>query len=981
MVEYLPQHNNKRMKKLFTILVAAVLSVVAMAQDRTGLTEYKLPNGLTVILWEDHEQDDVEGYIAVRAGSVDEPQECTGLAHYLEHMLFKGTQRIGAIDWEKEKPYYEQIIALYDSLASTPDTDKASLARRDTLIARINRASLEAAKYSTTEDFFNLLDGMGATDVNAFTSYDMTCYHNRFAGNQMRKWLDIFSERLMNPVFRTFQAELENVYEEYNMYEDDISTQQQNKISAALYDGHAYARNVIGLPEHLKNPQLSKLINFYNTWYVANNMALIIVGDFDAQAAKPMIEQTFGRLPNRPLPARTQYPDAKFNGGKTYKYKLGYYPQIVWAFEGVKMNDEDLLPLSVVCQLLSNGQETGLLDKITLDGEVSWAGCGLDSRRDMGRIMVYAMPYYDVNQQTYESNKATENIVMREIDKIKNGQIEDWMINSIKKNLAQSNILAFEEGAAQMSSLRSCFIYDMPIDNIFTETAKIQALTKEDLQRVAKKYFDAPHVTIEFEKGDKKVNKINKPKIKPLDMPKGVETEYAKYFKSLPSGEIKQTYTDLSDVRIVNMGENVKLHYCPNTKNNIFNLTLRYGIGEKKMPMLPYVAAMMNVAGVFPDKDAQTFRRQLSELGAQVSYGCSDSYFTVNIYGDETNLDEICKLVQMQILMPKFDERQFESMKGGEMQSRFTIDKIDRNQASALKEYIMYGNQSAFLDIIPFMDVYRLDEGKLKEQYGVARTYALDIFYCGQKTTKEVSQAMNIFLTEGMQASTSPEFRTRQKYDKTQIFFLPNSNVQQATIYFYFEGVPYDTKMNALIGAFDQYFGGGFSGLVLDEIRTKRSMAYTASGYYSYGVRPGKNTCFMGYIGTQSDKVCDAVETFMNLVDSMPQFPERMENIKTMLLQEAQTEKPSFRTKASTQDYWREMGYTEDPNRQLVAALQNMTWEDLYAFYQQYIQGQPVSIIIMGDPKKIDQKRLQARFGKIQKVSKSKLFAPLEFDF
>ena len=308
------------MKKILIALMAIVVSTVAFAQDRTGLQEYKLQNGLTVLLWEDHNLDDVEGYVAVRAGSIDEPAECTGLAHYLEHMLFKGTQRIGAIDWEKEKPHYEAIIALYDELAKT--TDKV---QRDTIIARINRESLEAAKYSTTEDFFNLLDGMGATDVNAFTSYDMTCYHNHFAGNQMMKWLTIFSDRLINPVFRTFQAELENVFEEYNMYEDNVQTQVQNKLYGDLYAGHAYERNVIGLPEHLKNPQLSKLIQFYNTWYVPNNMALIIVGDFDAEATKPMIEQTFGRLEPKPLPERTKYPNSEFKPGK-HKYNLGYYP-------------------------------------------------------------------------------------------------------------------------------------------------------------------------------------------------------------------------------------------------------------------------------------------------------------------------------------------------------------------------------------------------------------------------------------------------------------------------------------------------------------------------------------------------------------------------------------------------------------------------------------------------------------------------------
>lgn len=967
------------MKKIFIALMAVVVSTVAFAQDRTGLQEYKLANGLTVLLWEDHNLDDVEGYVAVRAGSIDEPAECTGLAHYLEHMLFKGTQRIGSIDWEKEKPHYEAIIALYDELAKT--TDKV---QRDTIIARINRESLEAAKYSTTEDFFNLLDGIGATDVNAFTSYDMTCYHNHFAGNRMLQWLTIFSDRLINPVFRTFQAELENVFEEYNMYEDNVSTQQQNKMYGTLYAGHAYERNVIGLPEHLKSPQLSKLIEFYNTWYVPNNMALIIVGDFDAEATKPMIEQTFGRFEAKPLPERTKYPNSEFKPGK-HKFNLGYYPQVVWGYEGVKMGDPDQLTLDFVCRLLSNGTETGLLDKISLDGIVTYATCYNDSRRDMGRIMVVAMPYYDVNQQTYESNAATEKIVMKEIDKIKNGEIEDWLIETVKAEYAQSNAISFEDGDNKMMMLVYSYVYNEPIDNLFTENARIQALTKEDIQRVAKKYFSAEHITIAFEEGEKKVNKLDKPKIKPLDMPKGVETEYAKAFKQIPCGEVKQTYLDFSEVKVNEIADKVKLHYSVNPANNIFSMSLRYGVGTKKKPMLEYVADMMNVAGIMPGTEPQAFRRQLAELGGRVSYGVSDSYFFVSITGDEAHLAQICQLVQKQMLFPKFDHRQFEAMQGGELSSRFRMSRMDNLQASALREYVLYGDKSAYIDMVPFMDIYHMDELKLKVEFDDATKYALDIYYCGQKPMNEVSTILNgnLPLKEGMIASTSPEFRDRKAYDKTQIYFLPNSNVQQATLYFYFEGVPFELNQSVVMSAFNQYLSGGFTGLILDEIRTKRSMAYTASGYMSQGALPGRNNAFMGYIGTQSDKVADAIETFMGLLDTMPQHPERIETIKTILLQEAQISKPDFRGKAATYDYWQLMGYTDDPARTEVPEIKNLTWDQLYNFYLTYVKDKPMTIIMMGDPKKIDLKRLEAKFGKknIIKVGKTKLFAPLDLDF
>lgn len=967
------------MKKMILLSMAVLMSVTMLfAQSREGLTEYKLANGLTVMLWEDHDQPDVTGYVAVRAGAMDEPAEYTGLAHYLEHMLFKGTQRIGALDWEKEKPHYEEIIRLYDEYAETTDE-----AKRLELTKKINEESIEAAKYATVEDFFVLLDGIGATGVNAFTSYDMTCYHNSFPAANMYKWLTIFSDRLIDPVYRTFQAELENVFEEYNMYQDNVGTHTRQNLFRKLYEGHPYERDVIGLPEHLKNPRLSKLIEFYNTWYVPNNMALIIVGDFDAETTKPMIEETFGRLQYKELPERPTYPKTSFAGNPKHKFKVGYYPMVVWAYDGVKMTDKDLLPLQFVVSLLNNSTNTGLLDKLNIDGTVSSVGASVDARRDQGRILIQAIPYFDANQQTYESNAATEKIVNAEINRLKMGDIPDWLIQTVKAEYAQNYKLAFESSDTKMDALVSSFIYNTPIDDIFTENDRVQALTKADIQRIAKKYFDADHMTLTFDEGDPKKNKLAKPSIKPLELLNSQETEYAKAFKALPQGTLKQTFMNLNDVVVTEIDENVKLHYATNPKNNIFSLELVFGVGTAKKPMLEYVTSLMNRAGIMPNIDPQEFRRQLSELGGRCGYGVSNSYFYVSIIGDEEHLAEICQLVQRQMLMPKFDTKQFDAVKGSELSSRFMMSKMDGLQADALREYVLYDKESEYIDVVPFMDVYYMDELKLKVEFLDAIKYALDIHYCGQKPVEEVKDILtkNLPLQEGVIPSTSPEIRQKKTYDKTQVYFLANSNVQQSTIYFYFNGKPYDKDQSVLFQAFNQYFSGGFTGIVLDEIREKRSMAYTASGQAVRGPLPGKESYFMGYIGTQSDKAVDAINVFMSLLDSMPEYPERIESVKAALRQNAQISKPSFRSKTEAYDAWREMGYDMDPAKYNQEAINNLTFEQIKQFYETYIKGQPVSIIVMGDPKLIDQKALQAKYGKIVKVSKTRLFAPLDLDF
>lgn len=956
-------------KFLLSALLLTCSVAICSAFTREGLTEYKLDNGLTVMLWEDPDQPDVTGYVVVRAGAVDEPAEYTGLAHYLEHMLFKGTQRIGALDWEAEKPIYDSIIALYDQYSEATDPKV-----REQLATQINECSMRAAKISSTEDFFFLLDLIGAEGVNAYTSYDLTAYHNSFPAAEMYRWLTIFSDRLIDPVFRTFQAELENVFEEYNMYANEPSSQVQNQLFADIYKGSPYEREVIGLPEHLKNPRLSKLIEFYNTWYVANNMALIIVGDFNTETTKPMIAETFGRLQAKELPARPSYPEVQLTGKK--HYNLGYNPMVTWIYPGVKEGDPDQDVLDFVCALLYNGQ-TGLLDKINTKGDVQFAGVFNDARRNTGRLIIEAVPYYDANQQMFESDKATEAIIMREVDKIKSGNIPDELIANVKRLYAQSEKMTNENPSYKMNALVDAFTYGKPTDDIFTANDKIQALTKDEIVRVAKKYFNADHMTISFDEDTKtqKAKTLPKPNIKPLDPVKDAKTVYADEFKKLPKGELKQTFNDFNDVKVSTLAENITLHYTPNTKNDIFSLSLRYGVGAHEMPLLPYATQLMENAGIMgsPATEGKDFDQQIAELGGSVSYGCNDSYFTISISGEDENFTKIMNLVSRQLLMPYLEQKQLDAVKGSEFFSRYSRQKRTAVQKSALLQYALYGKKSAYLDEVPFIDIWNMDGVKVQQLVASARTYALDIFYCG--TLPEEKMVADLPLTEGMRPSKSPFIQDRQTYDKPTVLFLPNSNVQQADLYFYINGRPYDISSDVASDAFNQYMSGGFTGVIMNEIRVKRSMAYSAYGVDATPSLPGKDCYFYGYVGTQSDKVVDAINVYMDILADMPKDSTNIASLKAALKQAAQTAKPSMRSKAATYEYWQRLGYTDDPSKVNAEAIDAITFNDIEKFYEDNIKGKPVTIILMGDPKKIDLKAIQTKCGcKVTKLTPAKLF-------
>ncbi len=957
----------------YLLLFCCFISLSVFADNNT-FKHFKLDNGLTIYLWEDENQPDVSGRLVVRAGSIDEPKEFTGLAHYLEHVMFKGNEKIGALNWEKEKPHYENIIKLYDELATT-----SNQVLRDTLTMKINRESLEAAKYTITSDFSNLIEGViGGKGLNAGTSYDLTVFYNNFPSFQMEKWLEVNSERLIRPVFRSFQAELENVFEEYNMYQDNRATHVNNFLFSNLYPTHPYKRDIIGIAEHLKNARLSKLIEFYNTWYVPENMALVLVGNFNSDEVIPLIKQKFGRLESKKVPERVQYPKADFNGNPKFAAKLSYYPQVVWGYQGVPKGHKDEMVLDLCSQILSNSSNTGLLDKLSLNGDVSGAMARNDSRRDDGRILIMAIPYYDINQRLYESDKATEKIIMTEVDKLKNGTIDDWLIASVKNNMLRQYDLIMETPSAKTEVLTDLFAYNLPDAEFYGKNDRINAITKEDVQRVSKQYFSSNHITVSIEEGKPKKEKLKKPEIKPIDQPKGHKTEYAKWIQSIPVNHVPEEYNDMNDVKTLKLYDGINLYYTENSQNDIFTLTIRYGVGTKKMPKLEYATSLMNSAGIMPTSDAQTVRKQFGDLNAQCSYSVNSDYFYISLIGDEKNLAEICKLMTRQTLLPKLDVKQLDNVKGGVIQSRISIEKSNIETLSdALLEYAMYKDKSSYIDRLKLTDVMNLKISELTGEIIRATDFEADIHYVGKMKLDEVATVLreNLPLKAGVKVSESPVVQERISYTQPVIYFLPNTDAQQTKLYFYINGNEYRIANEVLYDAFYQYFSGGFNGLVMDEIRETNSMAYTAYGAISTPPIPDKKTYFIGYVGTQGDKAADAIDLYMNLLTNMPLYPDRIDNVKTYIKQTYLTSKPSFRAKSQVYNSWKLLGYNDDPSKVNMPKVDNLSFDQIVDFYNKEIKGKPVTIIISGDPKTINMKQIQDRFGKITKISESLIFS------
>ncbi|GHU70127.1 peptidase M16 [Bacteroidia bacterium] len=961
----------KSIQRIFWVLLCAVCSLNIHAQ---GLKAFQLANGLQVFVWEDENMTEVTGLVAVNVGSKEEPESYTGLAHYLEHLMFKGTEQIGTINWEKEKPLYEQIIAKYDERAATADP-----AQRDAISKEINQLAIEAAQYNIPNEEEILMQNMGSFNTNAYTSFDQTVYFNSFPAGEIYKWLELYSSRLIKPVFRNFQAELETVYEEFNRGQDEHGQQEQEFLLKNLFPGHPYARNIVGLPEHLKNPQLSKLIEFYNTWYVPNNMALILIGNIKANQVAGMVKEKFGRLESKTLPERKQYPQTPLKGRKEVSAKISQMPQVYLSFPGITAAGSDDVALSICSAILSNSAHTGLIDKLVVDGDLLSASAGPFSLKERGVVIVSAVPYYDVNQRRFESLKSTEKILWKEIKKLQDGKFEDWLVQSIKSDLIRRFDLQMEDAFTRAQTITEMFVNGRNLTDLLNYKERVEAITTDEIRAIAKQYFGNDFAALYFNEGKpgKKGDPMKKPDYQPVIPARASESEYAQQFTFLPA-KYAPKFADMNDVEIRKINDRSRFFYTKNPENDVFSLTLKFGIGAAKMPKLKLAVPLMNNAGIMPDIEAQEVKQEFSNLGTTCRYGLTDDYLYVTLTGFETNLEASCNLMTRQILLPKLDEKQKDNMLGGYYQSRRFEKESNESLSDALLEYLLYKDKSKYLDRLELEKVIFYTVSELTGEFQRATDYEAEAYYVGNLPVDEVYDILskNLPMKQGERESASPEIRTRTAYSEPTIYFLPNnSDAKQSAVSFYIQGKEYTKEQDPVINAFNLYFGAGFfTDLVSQEIREYRSLAYHSGAYYSRPVKEHNPGHFYGVVETQADKTLTAVEVFMNLINDMPLFPNRITNIKNYLKNTASVEKPQFRVAGQQYEAWRLRGYTESPAKTHQMAIDQLTFDDLVKFYEENVKGKPIAISIVGNPKNIDLKALE-RYGKVTKISTSRIFS------
>jgi zinc protease len=949
------------MKRLTLFFLCGLISCSTFAQSKIPVTRFTLDNGLQVWLHEDHTRPEVFGAVVVNGGAKLDEADATGMAHYLEHMLFKGTTDLGTTDYEKEKIHLDKIDSLYERLGVTTDKDA-----RKTIQLEINEQNKRASEFAVPNEVNRLLTGIGGRGVNAFTSHDMVVYHNTFPPHQAEKWMKLYSHRFVDPVFRMFQSELETVYEEKNRRMDGMESKIFADFQKSFYKQHPYGqRDVLGEVEHLKNPSLLTMYKYFHTYYVPNNMALVLSGDIDAAKLKPIIEEKFGVWKRKDLPEKKVYTETDFNGkeiirGRYLPIKVG-----VMGYRTVAIGHEDEAVLEVINNMLSNANETGLWDKLALDNKLMFAGVQNDMEVDYGKTMLFFVP-----KIVGQSLKKAESMSMEQLDVIRRGEFSDEFLESVKLNLIRNQQLGYESNYTKAIMMAEAFVSDQEWDYVTAKEDRIRAVDRATILKKVNQYFGENKLVLYSKMGLPKKTRLDKPPYTPV-APKGKESAYAKKFNTIEDALAKPQFVDMErDVTVTTVKPLVKIYKAENPINDIFSLQLQYGAGTQLDARLHMLPGMLYSAGA-GDMKRDALKTAFSEMGTTCNFYGSNLTFTVNMQGFDHSLEKSAQLIGKLLDHPVFDEKGRKNVVSSEKFERRLEGKDINEKFAMVREYQRYGEQSFYLTRLGISEVKKMPLGELMTALKTVREHELIIFYTGNKSVEEVRAFVEKYLL-----SVSPmhaeqkDTRTVRTPAASELLFLNDKKAVQSQLGFYINStVARDVNHQININAFNEYIGG-MSGLVFQEIREFRSLAYSATASLSNGSIYGAPAIFNGYIGCQADKSVEAIDAMTAIIKTLPLKPERISGIQKSLLQSSAMARPFFRSMSQTVHSWTKAGYTQDPSIFLTDGYSRLVFDDISRTWEKYVKEKPVSYAVAGNKKRMNLKDL-GKYGTVKELSLS----------
>jgi predicted Zn-dependent peptidase len=925
---------------------------------------YTLDNGLKVYMTVYKDAPRIQTYIAVKAGSKNDPADATGLAHYLEHMLFKGTDKYGSKDFVKEEPEIKKIETLYDEYRQLKDP-----AKRKAMYHLIDSISGVASKFAIANEYDKLMASIGTVGSNAYTSNEQTVYVEDIPSNQLEKWAAIQSERYRKPVMRLFHTELEAVYEEKNRTLDNDNDKVFEALFSGLFQKHTYgSQTTIGTIEHLKNPSITKINDYFNTYYVPNNMAICLSGDFDPDSAIKVIEQKFSGFKNKPVPtfiAAKEDPITK----PIAKEVLGPNAEelaIGFRFAGAGSDDANMITL--IAKILSNGK-AGLID------------LNLNQKQEV--LNAVAFPYilkdystliFDGQPKQGQSLNQLKELMLQQLEKIKQGDFPDWLLNAIINNMKLEEIKAYEDNSRRADAFVRAFTTDIKWQDYVGNMNRLSAISKQQIVDFAKSNFNNNYVAVYKRTGeDKNVQKVEKPAITPVEVNRNDESKFVKDLVSRPSPTIEPVFIDYEkDIKKFNAG-NIPILYHENTENKTFDMHYVVNMGTNQNKKLKIAIDYLNYLGTSKHSPQQV-QQEFYKLGCSYKVFSSEDETRVSLNGLSENFEKALALFEDLLNDAQPNPDALNNLVSDILKKR-QDDMLDKNTIlyGGMLSYGIYGSTSPFTNILSEAELKVLKPEDLISIIKNLNSYEHHILYYGTLPERDLTAVINKLHKVPAKLNPVPPDNSFAFKPTTNNVYVVNYDMKQAEIIMVSKGEQYNKDIVPNVTLFNEYFGGGMASIVFQDLRESKALAYSVSAVYRNARRKDKNNYIISYIGTQSDKLPEAMSGMTELINNMPESENTFKSAKESVLQGLRTERITKSDILFNYEKNRKLGLDHDIRKDIYDKVPAMTTADIKKFQQQYMKDKTYTVLVLGKKENLDFKTLE-KYGKINFLQLKDIF-------
>ncbi len=967
--------NKKNYKQFFIILFLLTIANGIFSQkqynyetvpnDPLKARIYTLDNGLKVYLTEYKDAPRIQCIVAVRAGSKNDPAETTGLAHYFEHMMFKGTQKFGTQDWDKEKVLIDAIENLFEVYRAEKDETK-----RVAIYKQIDSLSYEASKIAIPNEYVKLMKVIGSEGTNAGTSNDYTYYLENIPNNQLYNWALIQADRFENIVLRLFHTELETVYEEKNMSLTNDGRKANEAMFKALFQNHPYGKQTtLGDPEHLKNPSMKNIRQFYKQYYVPNNFAIVLSGDFNSDQAIKVIDQTFGKLKPGEVPKFSFTPETTIEQPLISEV-VGLDAEnmrIAYRFNGA--GTHEALMIDIISDILSNGK-AGLLDlnvnqlQKTLSSNAYPYTLG-----DYSALVLTARPKAN---QTLEDCK---NILLLEIDKLKKGEFADWMLEASINNLKLQELKTYESNRGRAMALVNSYLNNIDWKDKVNYIEKISKITKQDVIDFANRHLNNNYVVINKRQGQpEEIAKVAKPPITPIHINREAESEFIKNIKESKVPDIEPVFIDYkNDIKKIKTKNNIEILCTENTENNTFNLIYYFEMGDYNDKKLDIAIKYLDYLGT-ENKTAEQFKQEFYKLACNFSVSSSNENCYISISGLSENMEKAVQLVEDLLANAIVNHEALFNMIKDIVKVRNDRKANQQSNFSALTSYATFGSNSPFKYQLSKEELNAITPDILLLSIKSLTSYKHKILYYGPEKPTTIMNLMNIYHNTPLKLKepNKPVKFEEQNTNQNRLYFA-HYDAKQSYLQQVIKNGKFDDSKIPIISLFNAYFGGSMNAIVFQELREKRSLAYSARANYRTPDDDDKFFINTAFIATQNDKVIDAFDAYNEIYNFMPQSESSFVIAKNALITKIRTERITKMNLIWNYLDAQNLDLNKDIRKDIFTKVQKLNLKQVVEFVNKNLKNKTKTYIILGNEKDIDFKALE-KYGAVIILSKEDIF-------